>query len=272
MTTTPSVADLYSSAGNRLRVDFESARASSFHAGQTGNEVEDIIRKFLNDHLPQRFRAASAFLIDSENTASRQCDVAIYDAVGAPVLRSSAVQQILPVDHVAAVIEVKSLLDKEQLADAYEKIASCKRLKKTPLSEIDRAATGSTLVTISTMGIVFAFGSRTSLDTLAENAKELNAEYDSTLWPDLVCVLDKGSLTYMAQFAHGKGDIGMVMAPCTDDFVVAAAYEILSVVRDEGRTLNRLMALLLSQLTFFAHRPSSLRFDQLLKGAPKDLR
>jgi hypothetical protein len=110
--STPAVSELLISAGNRLRVDFQAARESSFHAGQTGSEVEEILRKFLNGHLPQRFRAASAFCIDSKNTASKQTDVAISDALNSPVLRSTPVQQILPVDHVAAVIEVKSSLSK----------------------------------------------------------------------------------------------------------------------------------------------------------------
>jgi hypothetical protein len=268
---TPTVAELFRAAGARLRVEFQSARESSFHAGQTGGEVEEILRKFLNEHLPQRFRATAAFLIDSENAVSKQCDVAIYDALGSPVLRSSPIQQILPIDHVAAVVEVKSSLNKAELTDAYDKIASVKRLKKTQITSTDQFATGSTLVTVGTMGIVFAFNSGTSLETLADNAKELNARYgDSRLWPDLICVLDKGCITYMAQFAQGSLGIGMAMTPCEESFAIPAAYQILSVLRDEGLTLNRFMTLLLSQVTFFPHRASSLRFDQLLEGAPKE--
>jgi hypothetical protein len=89
MPDTPTVAELFRAAGARLRVEFQAARESSFHAGQTGAEVEEILRKFLNEHLPQRFRATAAFLIDSENAVSKQCDIAIYDAEGSPVLRSS---------------------------------------------------------------------------------------------------------------------------------------------------------------------------------------
>jgi hypothetical protein len=251
MPDTPTVSDLFRSAGTRLRVEFQSAKESSFHAGQTGGEVEEILRKFLNEHMPQRFRAASAFLIDTENAVSKQCDVAIYDAMGSPVLRSTSTQQILPVDHVAAVIEVKSSLNKEQLSDAFEKIASVKRLKKNQLSGVDQSATGSPLATVGTMGIVFAFDSTTSLQTLAENARDLNTKYeDSRLWPDLICVLDKGSITYMTKFAQGTIPVGMVMTPCDENFIVPAAYQMLAVIDDGELTLNRFMSLLLSQLTF----------------------
>lgn len=108
MPETPTVAELFQSASNRLRVEFESYREGSFHSGQMGAEVETVLRNFLDAHLPGRFGSSSAFLIDGENNVSKQCDIAIYDALSSPVLRSSPVQQILPVDHVAAVIEVKS--------------------------------------------------------------------------------------------------------------------------------------------------------------------
>jgi hypothetical protein len=263
---TPTVSELLISAGNRLRVDFESARASRFHAAKTGDEVEEILRAFLNDHLPQRFRVASAFLVDSENSASKQCDIAIYDAINSPILRYNPQQQILPVDHVAAVIEVKSSLSKAELTDAYANIASAKALKKKPLSEMDVAATGSTLRTVGTLGIVFAFDSTTSLDALAANAKELNAQYDAALCPDLICVLDKGSITYLNQFAQPGVPMGMAMM-ADPNFVVPPAYVLLSILTDGEATLNRLMMMLLSQLTFFVHRPSTLPFAQLLDKA-----
>jgi hypothetical protein len=267
MTEKRSVADLFKTAGNRLRVEFEGYRQDSFHAGQMGAEVETVLRRFLQGHLPRRFEACPAILIDSENNASKQCDLAVFDAINSPTYRVSDIQRILPIDHVAAAIEVKTSLNKSQLEDAYEKIASVKSLKKTPLSDMDRAATGSTLSTISTMGIIFAFASDTSLETLADNAKELNTRFDSKLWPDLIVVLDKGIISYLIQFPNSHELKGMVMPPATDDFFIPPAYQILCVTQDGDLTLSRFFTLLLSQLTFFAHRPSSMRFEQALAGA-----
>jgi hypothetical protein len=269
MPDTPTVAELFRLAANRLRVEFESYREGSFHSGQMGAEVETVLRNFLDAHLPRRFGSSSAFLIDGENNVSKQCDVAIYDALSSPVLRSSPVQQILPVDHVAAVVEVKSSLNKNTLTDAYAKIASCKRLKKTALTKIDVAATGSELSTVGTLGIVFAFASDTSLLSLAENARDLNKEYESNLWPDFIFVLDKGSIGYMMQlpWEHKLG--GMMMPPCGEEFAIPAAYLILAKLDDGPLTLNRFFIVLLSQLTFFPHRPSTMRFAQVL-GQPQD--
>jgi hypothetical protein len=54
------------------------------------------------------------------------------------------------------------------------------------------------------------------------------------------------------------------------NFVVPPAYVMLSILRDGESTLNRLMMVLLSQLTFFAHRPSTLPFARLLDKANKE--
>ena len=266
------VAELISAAGAQLLADFEHRRSTAFHAGEQGAEIEDVLRTFLNAHLPKRFAATSAHLVDSENTHSKQTDVAIYDTLTSPVFRSSKTSLILPVDHVAAVVEVKTSLDKHELEDAYAKIASCKSLKKTQQSPMDRAATGSDLSKITTMGVVFAFDSNTSLDTLAENARDLNKAYDSNLWPDLVVVLDKGVITYAVQFPGENPPIGLSMGPTDERFIIPPGYELLSVINDGHATLNRFFTLLLSQLTFFPHRPSSIPFAQALAGAKSQLK
>ena len=115
---------------------------------------------------------------------------------------------------------------------------------------------------------MFAFASDTSLLSLAENARDLNKQYESNLWPDFVFVLDKGSIGYMMQFPWEQGKLGgMMMPPCSEEFAIPAAYLILYEIDDGPLTLNRFFIVLLSQLTFFAHRPSTMRFDQILGQA-----
>jgi hypothetical protein len=52
------VAELFTAAGARLRADFEYHRTTALHQGEKGIEVEEILRVFLNAHLPRRFAAA----------------------------------------------------------------------------------------------------------------------------------------------------------------------------------------------------------------------
>lgn len=270
MAESPTVADLFRTAANRLRVDFEGFRQTNFHNAGTGAEVEGVLRKFLDAHLPRRFESTSAILIDAENNVSRQTDIAVYDALNSPVYRTSGVQQILPIDHVAAVIEVKTSLNKTELADAYTKIASCKALKKKQLTDADMTLIGGPLRGVGTLGIVFAFDSSTSLETLAQNAKELNIQYDSNLWPDLIAVFDKGVIAYSMQLPNQDNLVGIAMPPATSDFMIPASYHVLGYSEDGALALNRFFVMLLSALTFFPHRPSTMPFQQMLAGATNE--
>src|SRR4051794_24163246 len=124
----PTIASLFAEAAKRLRTEFEFIRATNPHPGEKGGEAEAVLRRFLNDHLPHRFRATSGIVIDTENSLSKQTDVIVYDALSSPVYRASETTQIVPAQATAAVIEVKSSLSKEELTDAYAKIASVKSL------------------------------------------------------------------------------------------------------------------------------------------------
>ena len=263
------ISKLLSKAAKLLRGEFEYIRESSPLSGDKGEEVEDILRKFLNSHLPQRFHSTSGILIDNENSISRQTDIIIYDALSSPVYRSAKKTQIIPYDTVVAVIEVKSCLNKNELKDAFEKIASCKKLKKRPFSQLDQRATGSRLTTIGTFGIIFGFDSDTKLETLAEHVKGFNKGYESKLWPDMVIILDKGVIDYGVTFP-GEGYIAATLAPlCDDKFQVFPIYINLKIHKDEEFSLNRFFCSLLSHLTFYPRRASIPPFDVILEGTPK---
>jgi len=206
------VAQLFNEAAKKLRAEFEFIRSTNPHPGEKGNEAENVVRDFLNHHLPQRFRATSGIIIDTANSLSPQTDVIIYDALVSPVYRYSEEMLMLPLDTVAAVIEVKSRLNKKEIEDGYEKIAACKRLKKTPVSGGDQQATGSELRSVATYGVIFGFTSDTSLATLAQHAENLNSKYEPSAWPDLIVLLDSGTIGYAAHFP-GASSMAQFMVP-----------------------------------------------------------
>src|ERR1700722_16905783 len=189
------VAQLFAEAAKKLRAEFEFIRSNP-HPGEKGAEAETVVQTFLNHHPPQRIRATSGIIIDKFNSLSPQTDVIIYDALVSPVYRYSEQMLMLPLDTVAAVIEVKSRLNKKEIEDGYKKIAACKRLKKTPVLAGDQQATGSDLATVATYGVIFGFSSDTSLATLAQHAEELNSQYEPSAWPDLIVLLDSGTISY----------------------------------------------------------------------------
>lgn len=262
------IAGLFTEAAKRLRADFEYVRITNPHQGEKGEEVESVLKTFLNAHLPQRFRAGSGIVIDFENNLSRQMDVIVYDALTSPIYRAAEKTQIIPAHTVAAVIEVKTSLNKGELEDAYKKIASCKQLKKPQSSSMDQPSTQSGLDSLGTMGIVFGFDADTSLETLGDNARGLNAEYESFLWPDMIVVLDRGVLTYTIQWPGAHDKLAGWFAPQPpvghDRVSPPPWYVHLAAYRDGEVALNRFFLGLLAHLTFFPYRHGTPTFKEMV--------
>jgi hypothetical protein len=265
MTEKSTIAGLISKAGKKLRDDFQHIRETISHSGEKGGETEDKVRDFLNGHMPKRFHATKGFVIDADNQMSDHQDVIIYDAQSSPVYKYDGANQIVSADAVAAIMEVKAVLNKSQLEEAFGKIEEVKRLKKRPISEMDQQATASTLTTTGTLGIILGFGSDLSLEKLAEHCVELNEKYETAHRPDIIVVLDVGVINYGVQFVGGRnmGDMGVVS---DDDFVVPPGYVHLVAREDGAFSLNRLFTHLLSHLALYPRRPSIPPFSVLLEG------
>jgi len=257
------IKELISQAGRHLRQEFEDIKKTNPHLAERGAEVEEVLERFLNDHLPKRFSAGSGLVIDNKNDISLQTDVLIYDALNSPVYRKGTRILILPSDNVAAAIEVKSCLTKDELGDAAKKIASVKKLTKTPITNADQPVTFSTLITTKTLGVVFAYDSKTTLETLAENLREINKSYPSDQWIDVVVVLDKGAIGYTIQNPFDQKFLGWFGGAHSAEFPVLPIY-IHLIKEDLGElTLNRFFVNLMAHLTFYRKR-SSVVFESVM--------
>lgn len=186
---------IFQMASRRLRQEFEELGVIP-HSGTKGSEAERLMRKFLNDHLPRRFAAVAGFIIDNNDKVSKQTDVIVYDALNCPAYRASDEAAILPNDNVAAVIEVKSVLDKERLKEAVDNIRATKSLAKTKIND------GPFLVTIETLGCLFAFHSSLTLETIAQHYNELLANQPIGSQLDIIAVLDRGTIMFSAKLPN----------------------------------------------------------------------
>jgi hypothetical protein len=258
------LVELLTAAGRKLREDFQEIQDCNPHAGDRGEEAENILKKFLSERLPKRFGVESGIVIGQDGAISRQCDVIIYDALNSPVYRSGTKLQILPRDNVAAVVEVKSKLNKDELTDAAAKIASVKSIRPSPISGVDQPVTFSNLINSGTLGCVFAFDSYTTLQTLAVNLSEINSASDSDQWIDLVIVLDKGLVGYAFQTLMAKDLMGWLGGPPTDEFVIPPFYVHLVQASCGEKTLNQFFLRLMAHLTFF-RKISAIDFNALIK-------
>lgn len=188
------VESLFSDAGKKLQQDFDSLRKSVPHSGLKGTGLERTLIEFLNNKIPQRFEATSGIIIDSKDRVSTQTDIVIYDASSSPVYYQNEEVRILPIETVASVIEVKTCLDKKELADSFKKIASCKELEVQAFNKDDETSGGGLC------GIIFAYTSSISIEKIGEHFVEIAKSYDSHLWPNFIVILDKGICNFYINF------------------------------------------------------------------------
>ena len=193
----PTRISLFESSRKMLIADFEKAKSEVPHYGERGEEAEQILIKWLNNHLPKRFTATCGFIMDDTDAISPQTDVIIYDAMNCPILRYSEKVFIIPADNAAFAFEVKSKLTKTEYFDASKKIADIKSLAKLNISDLDLLPEGAKkIVQSQTLGIIFAFECDVKLETVALWQREdfINGPGVNGRHCDFVCILNKGWL------------------------------------------------------------------------------
>lgn len=99
------------------------------HASAAGSASEHHWLELFDRYLPQRYRAAPAFVINSAGSRSRQIDLAIFDSLSSPRLFPHSAGVHIPVESVYAVFEIKPTFSRQWLGDAGEKAASVRALK-----------------------------------------------------------------------------------------------------------------------------------------------
>ncbi|HYD49002.1 MAG TPA: DUF6602 domain-containing protein [Terriglobales bacterium] len=88
------------------------------HQLTKGSYKEALLRSLLRRVLPDRFRVSTGFIYRWGDQPSRQLDVIIWDAHNHSALLEEGELAILSDESVAAVIEVKSVLNRLELRDA----------------------------------------------------------------------------------------------------------------------------------------------------------
>jgi hypothetical protein len=115
----------------RLEGELRGNRTAVTHPGARGEASEEDWLRVLKDHLPARYQADRAFVIDSNGRCSDQIDIVIYDRQYSPFLYNQANQRYVPAESVYCVLEVKQDLSREHVLYAGDKAASVRRLHRT---------------------------------------------------------------------------------------------------------------------------------------------
>ncbi len=120
---------LHDGVAHRLQV----SREAMAHPVLKGDASEAVWLDLLQNYLPARYQAARAVVIDSENRASDQLDVVIFDRQYSPFVFQHEGITVIPAESVYAVFEAKQSLDAGQVDYAHGKIASVRALHRTSL-------------------------------------------------------------------------------------------------------------------------------------------
>ena len=162
------------------------------HASTAGAATEHHWLQLFDRYLPKRYRAAPAFVIDSNGRRSRQIDIAIFDNLYTPPLFPHASGIHLPAESVYAVFEVKPTFSRQWLRDAAEKAASVRSLRRTSVSVIGRSASSPPPI----LAGLLATTSVWTPETFAVNLRRARRDLD------IGCCLEHGAFE-----ASGAGDL-----------------------------------------------------------------
>jgi hypothetical protein len=235
--------EIFEQAAKKLRQEFEEL-TTLHHSGLKGGEAERLIHNFLRNHIPRRFDVTGGLILDPNDQVSRQTDVIIYDALNCPAYRTSDTAAIIPSDNVAAVVEVKSVLNKDEMRDAFEKAAVIKGLAKTTPPKAPM------LITCRSLCFLFAFESPLTLDKLAEHYHAFVCEFGVGRHIDMIMLLDRGVIMLAAKPSGGT----LGWAPAMLEGFGGAAGEGAHIAVSAAETTDSLdvfFRFLLSHLIFF---------------------
>ena len=212
------------------------AKASELikHSLEKGLSNEAILREILRTTLPRNYGIGKGKIVSPEDGMSRQCDIIIYDALNCPCLFiDENMNQVLPIEGVYAVVEVKTKLTKSTMKIGFEEIRSVKELVKFP----EDVSTNELITIIPPLGYMVCYEDKRSLKASFENYMALNKQhkrsYSSLSYSkkspgyahhthqnflvEWIVIINKGILHYMydgfpAMYAAGLDSLGCFIA------------------------------------------------------------
>lgn len=181
---------LFTSLQKSLITQLETGRDLATHPSDLGDDSELKWLAFLQTHLPRRYRAEKAKVIDHKGQVSEQIDIVIFDALYSPVWAAERGVTYVPAEAVYAVIEVKQDMTAGHLAYAAKKVESVRRLERTTTSIPHAGGRFPAKPPFPILGIFLALQGaaleRKKLSTLAESKNVIRRL-------DLGCVVQRGS-------------------------------------------------------------------------------
>jgi hypothetical protein len=171
------------------------------HNLTSGTANEMILRDYLSDLSPKRYKVGQGFICDPTKAGqvSNQCDILVYDQTDYPLIHSEGEIKVVWPESVHMVIEVKTKLNEQRLHKAIKNIRKAKELRQIIL------------------GIIFAFGSNQAENIIA-SLSNYPESFPMQYAPEVIVLLDKKTVfvstkrtgensTYMVRQAEDEAPI-----------------------------------------------------------------
>jgi len=205
-----SLSALLAGLHDEIQGRLERARKLYGHPVAKGEASETVWLELLK-YLPERYRADTAFVVDSEGRFSDQIDIVVYDRQYTPFILKQDGHAIIPAESVYAVFEAKQAIDAGQVAYAQGKIASVRALKRTSLPIPYAGGTYPPKLLHHIMGGLLTFESEWS-PPMGDALKQALATGTQDDWLDLGCIAAHG---HFARRLDGGYDLAAEGRPAT---------------------------------------------------------
>lgn len=167
------------------------------HPRDLGDSREQILRKFLSSsgYLPSRYAVSdrSVRVVSTTGHMSREIDIAIFDKLDAITLMNREdVYQVLPLENVYGVIQIKSRLTADTIQDGLANLASFKSLNRQSLPPGHFSISIGPKKSDRGFGLLFAYDSDLSLVDVMAEIKRFSEQHKHREWANFAFVLNKG--------------------------------------------------------------------------------
>lgn len=187
-----------------LSKQFELVRAKFSHSGNKGANVEEIVRSFLSEALPNNFSVGHGEIVDSFGERTGEVDLVVFKNDLQPFVSDCRLPNIFIIEAVMAIGEVKSILDAEKLKAVVESCKKCKHLVIKPNKGDQKFTNEEDAQRFYDRRAYFLYSFDTKMDiqTLIDRLNELQINLDISQQIDAIFMHDKGVIV---NFGSGRG-------------------------------------------------------------------
>lgn len=121
----PSLEDVFGILSDRMQSYFERTKRLVGRPDEKGLPREEVVLGFLKEFLPKNIGVAKGYVINLNGDCSKECDIILFRN-SSPLFKISPTNDlyVIPIEDVYGVIEVKSILTKEQYKNCQDKQGS----------------------------------------------------------------------------------------------------------------------------------------------------